>query len=366
MQKRKRDQDGIFERPDSPFWWASWTDRRGRTARRSTRIRKDEDPRQIEARRVRAGFIAEAEAEAPRPSPIRTFDELMEAYLDGPSTSKARRTQTRDIHSLKRLFPEFTGRELESITGADVRAYIALRQEHGAKPATINKELALMSAACNWAIKELEWSIPNPWQSRKLKEDHARTRFLTLEEADRLIDASEELARKDGRASHLPDFIRLAIYTGMRPMEVLGLEWRRVDLSLNLIYFDAMDQKNRKVGSVPINQAARVAILSRERNRRKDCPWLFANLDGSRIQSVKKSFATACKMAGFDDVHPHDLRRTFASWLVQLGAPIQQVSALLRHSGVEVTHRVYAHLAPETLAEASAMLNQTAKMRVVK
>jgi hypothetical protein len=53
-RKRKRDQDGIFAQPDSPFCWASFTDERGRPTRRSTGVRRDEDPDRVRAKAARA------------------------------------------------------------------------------------------------------------------------------------------------------------------------------------------------------------------------------------------------------------------------------------------------------------------------
>ena len=58
------------------------------------------------------------------------------------------------------------------------------------------------------------------------------------------------------------------------------------------------------------------------------------------------------------DVHPHDLRRTFGSWLVQAGVGIERVSELLRHSDIQVTARVYAHLRTGDLVEAAETLDQ--------
>jgi integrase len=62
-----------------------------------------------------------------------------------------------------------------------------------------------------------------------------------------------------------------------------------------------------------------------------------------------------------DDVHPHDLRRTFGNWLVQAGADIRRVSELMRHSDIRVTASVYAHLAPGDLADAVEVLDRTPK-----
>ena len=368
MPKRTtRDQDGIYRRPDSPAWWCSYTVG-SRTARRSTGILIDADPRGHQARIERAKLMAAAGvAAAPtEPAAAYTWDRLINLYLDGPGGRKAPATIRRDRFALKHLYPACTGRALESINGAFVRSYVAARQEEGAAAASIAAEVALMSAAVNWAIQDLEWAVANPWAKRKPRVQNARTRTLTHEEARRLLDAAGELGEQDRRAGHLPDFIRLCLYAGLRPGEALGLEWDRVDLARGMIGFGAEDQKNRKTGAIPINREARAAILSRQRARVAGSPWVFAHPDGRRIGDVKKSFASAAKAAGLEDIHPHDLRRTFGTWLDQAGVPIQQISRLLRHSGVEITHQVYAHARTETLADAVGLLDgNPPRLRVV-
>lgn len=357
-RKRKRDQDGIFIRPDSPYWWASFTDGRGRPARRSTGIRRDEDPAKLKAKAIRAQWVLEAETqrrEGPPPEARgHTFDELMLAYLGQVTPTK--KSGERDKYSAKRLFPEFTGRVLEKLTVADARAYIAKRRGEGAGPATVNKEIGLFSAALNWARRELEWDVPNHFQGRRQREPAGRNRWLSKREAEALMRAAREAAK----APHLADFIQLGLNTGLRPGEMLGLEWSRVDLGSNLVYLGTVDQKNGKVGSVPLNQGARDAILSRAKFKTEHCPnspWVFCSRKGARIASVKKGFAIAVARAGLEDVHPHDLRRTFGSWLVQAGVDIRRVSELMRHTDIRITAQVYAHLSPKDLVAAVEVLD---------
>jgi len=90
-------------------------------------------------------------------------------------------------------------------------------------------------------------------------------------------------------------------------------------------------------------------------------PWVFCRKDGTRIASIKKGFALAVERAGLVDVHPHDLRRTFGSWLVQSGVDIQRVSELMRHGDIRITAEVYAHLSPKDLADAVAVLDLAQK-----
>lgn len=359
-KSRKRDQDGIYDRADSPYWWTNYTGSDGRTVRRSTGVRREDDPRKEKAKAKRAEWLLEANAARaaappPEPPPGPTFDALMVAYLDGPSLKK--RDPVRDMYSFKELAPVFQGRELASLSVADARDYIKGRLDAGAAHATVNKEIGMFSAALNWARYELEWDAPNPFMRKRLKEAAPRNRWLTPAEAAALLRAAQELPR----AVWLADFIAIGLYTGLRPGEILALECSRVDLSRNLIYFAGSDQKNGKDGSVPINARARAAFIARARFRASWCadsPWVFCNKEGERIASVKKSFAAAVKAAGLKDVHPHDLRRTCASWLAQAGESIHAICRLLRHSDIRVTERVYAHLSPDSLRNTVAVLDR--------
>lgn len=369
-----QDQDGIYERPDSPFWWASYTDASGKSTRRSTRVRKKDDPRQIEAKRVRAGFISalsvsppsEFVTSLPHSEVEATWDELVVAFFEEHEKKIAKSTAQRYEYALKHLYAFFTGRRLADIRRRDIKAYINGRSNGGAKPATINYEIALMSCAYGWAQTELEWPITNPWRKTTLEPRNERTRFLSTEEAERLLLAAGSLKR----APHLRDFILLSVHTGMRSGEVLKLTWDRVDFDSDQIFFlKRTDQKNGKKNSIPLNLAARSALRSRlkaQQGNKLVTPWVFSHSNGARLGSIKKSFASACRKAGIEDLTPHDLRRTFGSWLVQQGTSIQVASGLLRHADVSITARIYAHLDPSQYRDATRSLAEKPKLRVVR
>jgi len=277
--------------------------------------------------------------------PTRTFDELMLLYLDGPSSRK--RDKERDRYSAKQLYPFFSGREMNGLGAADISEYIKQRSDDDIEPGTINKEIGLLSTAINWAKTDLEWDIPNPAKGRRLREPEGRIRWLSRQEAETLLKSASS-------TPHLVDFIKLGLHTGMRKGEMLGLEWNRVDLENGLIYLGSEHQKNGKQGSIPLNAVAREALLSRDKMRKKYCPdarWVFCTRQGTRLASIKKGFATACSKAGIEDFHPHDLRHTCATWLVQAGVSIREVAELLRHSNIQVTMR-YAHLSPDNVRNA--------------
>ena len=352
-RKQVRDQDGIYKRADSPYWWCSLPRPGGGSTRRSTGVPIAEDPEGLKATAVRAQWRAEGHTQ--RTGEGATFDDLLLIYLREVTDHK--RGARRYHSAAKALYPHFTGRLLADIGAQEVRAYIAHRQAQGRQPGGINRELSLMSGAVRWARMELEWDIPaNPWGSRYLRESPPRTRFLSREEATALLVAADGLKQ----APYLGDFIRLMLATGLRPGEALGLEWARVDLGRRLIRFEAGDQKNGQAGTIPVNDSARAALLSRARFRASYCPdarWVFCTRGGRRYSSMFRSFVHACQVAGIEDMHPHDLRRTCGSWLVQSGISIDRVSRLLRHGDVGLTARVYAHLRPEDLETAAAALD---------
>lgn len=346
--KRKQDQDGLYRRTDSPYWWVSYVDAGGRRTRRSTGTT---DRREAAALLSRWKLDAHRERQWDE-EPTRTFDELMLAYLK--ATADEKRDTERDRYSLKQLFPVFSGRELNSLRPVDIRSYIDSRKEDGAAPATINKEVGLMSAAINYARSEWDWGIPNPAARRRLKEPEGRVRWINRAEAVALL----QTAGKGRSAEHLTDFIRLALHTGCRKNEMLKLEWNRVDLNAGLIHLEGAHTKSGRRRSIPLNRESRAALLHRASFRAEHCPfsrWVFCRRDGTRIAEVKQSFYTACRRAGIEDFRIHDMRHTCAAWLVTAGVPLTEVRDLLGHSTVRMTER-YAHLAPENVRAAVALL----------
>ncbi len=168
---------------------------------------------------------------------------------------------------------------------------------------------------------------------------------------------------KANRSPHTADFIRLALHTGCRKNELLGLEWSRIDLQANLIYLEAHHTKTRQRRAVPLNQEARTALLNRARFRAEFCPgtpWVFCDEKGQRIGNVRRAFETACRRIGLEDFRIHDLRHTCAAWLVSAGVALAEVRDLLGHASITMTER-YAHLAPENVRAAVAVLDSVSR-----
>ncbi|NEX19913.1 site-specific integrase [Thiorhodococcus mannitoliphagus] len=347
---KRRDKDGLYKREDSPYWWASYTDASGKRVRCSTGTQDRKEGEALLAK-WRLGAHQERQWDAPKPV---FFEDVMLIFLK--ATAEVKRSHRDDKIHARQLTISLAGADMRTLTPLAIRQHIQRRQDNGKTNATINRELALLSAAINYYNKEYLDSLPNPTRGRKLKEPEARIRWLTREEAQQLIAAAGQEVKAQ---QHLPDFIRLALNTGCRANEMLGLEWSRVDMQQRLFYLAGMHTKAGKRRSVPLNNEAYKALQSRLDFREQHCPsapWVFCNEEGQRIASVKRSFNTACRRAGIDDFRIHDLRHTCAAWLVSAGVPLPEVKELLGHSTVIMTEK-YAHLAPDNVRRAVQRLD---------
>ena len=348
--------DGIYKRADSPYWWASWTEGE-QTIRRSTRVKWEDDPRGTQAKAVRASLIAGKTDDKRLESDAIGWDELVMQYMDEIERKMRLNTVRAYMTSVKRLYPHFTGRPAQS-TPAEVKGYLRWARERYSV-STVNNDCGVMSGMYRWAMDELEMDIQNPWERRTVSPGPGRGRYLTRQEADRLIEAAEA----SPVAWYMPAFIRLALNTGMRVSEMLGLTWDRVDLESGAITFEPSEQKNARRSVIPINATAKVALLHLRERKQGD---YVIQCRGKPITSINGAWRNVRKRAGLDDVTIHDLRRTFGSWLVQDGVSLHIVSGLLRHSDVSLTARVYAHLSQAEYQEAVRVLDEKPKLRRVK
>jgi integrase len=136
----------------------------------------------------------------------------------------------------------------------------------------------------------------------------------------------------------------VALNTGLRLGELLGLTWERVDLSRGVIRLELTKSGRRR--EVPLNAESYDALV-----------MLTPKASGRvlRTKSVRKAYENAVTNAKLDDVNSHTLRHTFASWAVMRGVSLEELQELLGHSSLAMTMR-YAHLAPERLRSAVTRL----------
>lgn len=250
-----------------------------------------------------------------------------------------------DSYLRNHLLPAFGAMPINAITKNQVIAFHHGMRQQNYAPGTCNRCLVLLRYIFNLAI---EWEIPglskNP--SRKvpmLRDDIRHERFLTRDEARRLYDALE---KSDNIM--LKYIVPLLLLTGVRKRELLDAQWKDLDFENRL-----WNLPFGKTGfrAVPLSDGS-LAIL-KEIPRLPDNPYVVPNPDtGKPYRSIYYSWNTARKSAGLPAVRMHDLRHSFASFLVNNGRTLYEVQKLLGHTQIRTTLK-YAHLAKETLLEAA-------------
>jgi integrase len=295
-----------------------------------------------------AKALLQIEPEKPK-GPGMTLAQAADRYL---ATKARKRTIDADRRQLELLKTEFGAETpLAEITASRISEYkakrlVAVRKvgedetavERRLTAAAVNRPLALLRHLLRLAHEEWE-AIQDVPRIRLEKEPQGRLRWLTQEEITRLLDAAAKSRNKELRAA-----VIVALNTGLRLGELLGLTWERVDLSRGVIRLELTKSGRRR--EVPLNAESYEALVT-----------LNPKASGRvfRTKSVRKAYENAVTNAKLDDVNFHTLRHTFASWAVMRGVSLKELQELLGHSSLAMTMR-YAHLAPERLRSAVTRL----------
>jgi integrase len=210
--------------------------------------------------------------------------------------------------------------------------------------ATLNRVISDLKACLNYAHATRKVASKEAWSrlQKYRSVDSARMRWLTIEEAQRLQNAS---------ATDLRPLVRSALLTGCRAGELLALRVADYDSrSRTLLIADSKSGRPRRV---PLTDQG-VELFEQLVAGRAERDRLFSRSDGSAWyrMAVARAMQTACH-AG--KIHPaatfHVLRHTYASHLVQAGVPLLFVASALGHSDTRMVERHYGHLAPSQVAD---------------
>ncbi len=246
------------------------------------------------------------------------------------------------------ILPKFRNSAMNDITKKDImQLHTNMVQKKKLAPATANKVLIFISHAFNVAMQlEIKGIEVNP--ASKIKPyllNNARERYLTKDEATRLIDAINQTEQN----IHLKYIIPMLILTGARRGEVLKA--KHEDFNLNQMTWTIPTSKSGKKRILPITPQL---LELYNKIPRDDSEYLFASpVTGKPYVSIYNSWNTARVKAGLKDVRIHDLRHSYASALVNNGRSLYEVQTLLGHSTSTMTQR-YAHLSNESLMSAAS------------
>jgi integrase len=277
------------------------------------------------------------------------FNEITNIFLDNYSkVNNKSSTYYRNISIIKHLRDFFGDIYLYEIKDIHIENYKKQRIQQEINPSTINRELAVLRAIFN---KAKQWEIIfNTPKIRLFKIDNSRLRYLTDKEYSDLLNISCEPLRS---------IIVIGVNTGMRRGEILNLKWQDIDFKQNLIVL--WDTKNKEKRYVPMNKIVRDTLINTNRSRNSD--YVFPGKDGINHISehyISHLFEKIIKKVGIKDFRFHDLRHTFASWLVMAGIDLKTVQELLGHKTFTMTLR-YAHLSPEHQKMAVEILEEKNK-----
>lgn len=292
---------------------------------------------EAEKEQLRVSYEIEYSLHQPRKTMI--FDNLLEEYLTWAKTNKKASSHTRDQVSSKHLLGCFKGKRLNSITHAVAEHYQSQRidgvltimdtpRKKKVSPSTVNREIIMLK---HMYKKAVEWGylIVSPIRNVKiLKEPPGRVRYVKPAEWQRLLSACSRDIR---------NIIIFARHTGLRRGEIFNLQWNDIDWDNKRITIHA--RKNNTSMIIPIKEVIYKMLKSMFASASSS--YVFPGIDGKRT-TYKTGFNAACKRADITDLRFHDLRHTFASDLVNNGADIRTVQALMGHKNIVSTIR-YVH-----------------------
>ncbi len=296
------------------------------------------------------------------------IDKLLEKFLEY-SKANHRQGSTRRFKAIIENFKSFFETKtsitfLSEITPETIdqyKIYLVNNQDNssldekikttptGIKPETVNFELKTLTNIFNRAIK---WGYlkENPVKDvKRFKVNNAKpVRFLSDKECQRLLKACPE--------KFYPIFFTY-LNTGMRKSELINLEWNDIDFRRRKIKIQWKEFWQPKTGQreIPMsqNQFELLQKLKQENDKGLKSNFVFPHKNGSIIKTkLREKLVEIAEEAKIKDLTKiHTLRHTFASHLVMKGVDLPTVKNLMGHSDIQTT-MIYAHLAPDHLADA--------------
>ena len=191
-------------------------------------------------------------------------------------------------------------------------------------------------------------------------------RVLDADEARRLLEAA--------KGDRLEALLVLALTTGMRQGELLGLQWEDVDLKNGTIYVrrtllevdgrlttgETKSGRNRRLDLPEIAVEALREHRKRMMAEGHPGPWVFCDTKGGPIRKnnlIRRWFKPLLEKAGLPEIRFHDLRHTAATLLLTLGVHPKVVQERLGHSQISVTLDTYSHVLPSLQKQAASKLD---------
>ena len=298
---------------------------------------------------------------------VPIFSKVAEDWLEYKKPNLRQSTWSVYEGHTRNHFHGFDELTINRITTVKIEKFIVDRQNQAMNISTIKKVLVTLGQIMTYAVRH-KYIVYNPVRDAERPKGQGNTkkqkiRVLTPDEINELLEAESELKYKT--------LFQIAIFSGARQGELLGLKWSDIDWGNNQIhiqrtfnngawYDTKTESSNRKIDLGP-------AMMTGLKKWKLACPisklnLVFPNKAGNPINHnnlVNRHFNPALTTAELPKIRFHDLRHTYASLLIEQGENIKYIQSQLGHSSPTVTMNVYAHLMKPVNQEAACRLENT-------
>lgn len=280
---------------------------------------------------------------------------FLNQYSSSADNNKGEKSNRREKDLFKLwISPVIGGLPLKDISAFHLERIKKNMSDAGRSPRTIRYALAVIRQVFNFAKFNNLYSGETPVSKVKMpQEDNKRYRYLSHEEADRLL---KYLALK---SPQVYEMALISLHCGLRAGEIFSLTWGDLDFENGSMFIkDTKPHRNR---TAFMTQAVKERLETKNTGEKEDL--VFPGRGGIIISSISDTFERVIKDLGFNTgvtdrrqkVVFHTLRHTYASWLVESGVDLYTVKKLMGHSTIAMTER-YSHLGNNTLQNAVRVL----------
>jgi integrase len=295
----------------------------------------ESDRRGAEARL--AAYLGQKHTPKRGPTPL-IADILLAYATDHLPHTRAAKNAAYNVGNLSAWWGD---KKLSDVTARNCRVYA-----EGKTSAAARRDLEVLRAAIGYWHREYG-PLPSVPSVVLPPKSEPRERWLTRSEAARVLWVARH-------TPHLARFILLGIYTGSRSGTLLSLCWSWIDLASGTMRRRAPGTaENKQKRTPPVKLGRRIMAHLRRWRRLEGNAAFVCHYNGQRIQKMRRSWRTAVKAAGLgNDVTPHTLRHTRATWLMQDGVDPWEAAGHLGMS-LEMLERNYGHHHPEAQKRAA-------------